>query len=192
MAALKHVRPGNGFEFKGEMFDKVKTGISEKWPTTTSIIMSIEVEANGDNEHPIFKFLKKSLPQPSDDPESLMANPQFFIWRPVKRSDIAWNFEKFLIGPDGTPLKRYSRYVQILRGQEGVYLYLFQKLSDLRYSSRYQQSYLKKKWWNSWDGRWIVYWRKKWCKVWKYFTNYVESESFCILLSSIVHKLKNR
>jgi len=89
MAALKHVRPGNGFEFKGEMFDKV--------------------EANGDNEHPIFKFLKKSLPQPSDDPESLMANPQFFIWRPVKRSDIAWNFEKFLIGPDGTPLKRYSR-----------------------------------------------------------------------------------
>ena len=88
--------------------------------------MSIEVEANGDNEHPIFKYLKKSLPQPSDDPESLMANPQFFIWRPVKRSDIAWNFEKFLIGPDGTPLKRYSRYVQILRGlQEGVYLYIF-------------------------------------------------------------------
>ena len=43
MAALKHVRPGNGFEFKGEMFDKVKTGISEKWPTTTSIIMSIEL-----------------------------------------------------------------------------------------------------------------------------------------------------
>jgi len=23
--ALKHVRPGNGFEFKGEMFDKVAT-----------------------------------------------------------------------------------------------------------------------------------------------------------------------
>merc|ERR1712026_118235 len=34
--ALKHVRPGNGFEFKGEMFDKV--------------------EANGENEHPMFKF----------------------------------------------------------------------------------------------------------------------------------------
>ena len=38
-----------------------------------------------------------------------MSNPQFFIWKPVKRTDIAWNFEKFLIGPDGTPLKRYSR-----------------------------------------------------------------------------------
>merc|ERR1711892_141924 len=87
--ALKHVRPGNGFEFKGEMFDKV--------------------EANGANEHPLFAFLKKALPAPSDDSESLMANPQFFIWKPIKRTDISWNFEKFLIGPDGVPLKRYSR-----------------------------------------------------------------------------------
>jgi len=50
---LKHVRPGNGFEFKGDMFDKV--------------------EVNGENEHPLFTFLKKSLPAPSDDSESLMA-----------------------------------------------------------------------------------------------------------------------
>ena len=69
----------------------------------------LQVEANGENEHPIFKFLKKELPAPSDDSESLMSNPQFLIWRPIKRTDIAWNFEKFLIGPDGTPLKRYSR-----------------------------------------------------------------------------------
>jgi len=86
---LKHVRPGNGFEFKGDLFDKV--------------------EANGENEHQIFKFLKSALPAPSDDTESLMSNPQFLIWKPVKRTDIAWNFEKFLIGPDGTPVKRYSR-----------------------------------------------------------------------------------
>eukprot|EP00092_Neocalanus_flemingeri_P066466 GFUD01080977.1.p2 GENE.GFUD01080977.1~~GFUD01080977.1.p2 ORF type:complete len:138 (+),score=41.55 GFUD01080977.1:64-477(+) len=87
--SLKHVRPGNGFEFAGEMFDKV--------------------EANGENEHPLFTFLKKELPAPSDDAESLMANPQLLIWKPIKRTDISWNFEKFLIGPDGTPLKRYSR-----------------------------------------------------------------------------------
>ena len=67
------------------------------------------MEANGENEHQIFKFLKRALPHPSDDSESLMANPQFLIWKPVKRTDIAWNFEKFLIGPDGTPIKRYSR-----------------------------------------------------------------------------------
>ena len=86
---LKHVRPGNGFEFKGELFDKV--------------------EVNGENEHPLFKLLKKALPAPSDDTESLMSNPNFFVWKPVKRTDIAWNFEKFLIDKEGKPVKRYSR-----------------------------------------------------------------------------------
>jgi len=87
--ALKYVRPGNGFEPKAIMFDKI--------------------EVNGENEHPLFKWLKKSLPAPSDNTEDLMADPKFFIWKPVKRTDISWNFEKFLISPDGAPVKRYSR-----------------------------------------------------------------------------------
>merc|ERR1719250_26091 len=70
------------------------------------MIMMLQVEANGENEHPIFTYLKKELPHPSDDPDSLMANPQLLIWKPIKRTDISWNFEKFLIGPDGSPLKR--------------------------------------------------------------------------------------
>merc|ERR1712179_684776 len=50
--------------FKGELFDKV--------------------DVNGDNEHPLFALLKKALPAPHDDTESLMSNPHFFIWKPVK------------------------------------------------------------------------------------------------------------
>jgi len=88
--SLRHVRPGNGFEPKAVMMDKV--------------------EANGENEHAVFKWLKKRLPHPSDDTESLMADPKFCIWKPLKRTDISWNFEKFLISPDGTPIKRYSRH----------------------------------------------------------------------------------
>jgi len=38
-----------------------------------------------------------------------MDNPSSIIWKPVKRSDISWNFEKFLVGPDGVPVKRYSK-----------------------------------------------------------------------------------
>jgi len=86
---LKRVRPGNGFEFKGDIFDKV--------------------EVNGENEHPLFTLLKKALPMPHDDTDSLMSNPQLLTWKPIRRSDISWNFEKFLIDPDGKPLKRYSR-----------------------------------------------------------------------------------
>ena len=31
-------------------------------------------------------------------------------WSPVTRTDIAWNFEKFLFDKDGKLVKRYSRY----------------------------------------------------------------------------------
>lgn len=87
--ALKYVRPGNGFEPKAIMMKKV--------------------ECNGETEHPLFKWLKEELQVPSDDGTSFMGDPKFIIWKPVRRSDIAWNFEKFLIDPKGKPVKRYSK-----------------------------------------------------------------------------------
>jgi len=88
--SLAEVRPGGGFVPKADMFQKV--------------------EVNGDGENPIFTFLKMHLPSPSDSKGILLGHPKFINWSPVKRSDIAWNFEKFVISPDGTPVKRYSRY----------------------------------------------------------------------------------
>eukprot|EP00112_Aurelia_sp_Birch-Aquarium-sp1_P003487 Seg139.2 transcript_id=Seg139.2/GoldUCD/mRNA.D3Y31 product="Glutathione peroxidase 1" protein_id=Seg139.2/GoldUCD/D3Y31 len=89
---LAHVRPGNGFVPKIDMFSKV--------------------QVNGSDAHSLFKYLKKQLPFPSDDSETLLNDCRFAIWSPIHRSDIGWNFEKFLIGPDGKPVKRYSRYYQ--------------------------------------------------------------------------------
>ena len=31
-----------------------------------------------------------------------------FYWTPLRQSDITWNFEKFLIGADGKPVRRYN------------------------------------------------------------------------------------
>ncbi|XP_043934592.1 glutathione peroxidase 1-like isoform X2 [Protopterus annectens] len=87
--SLKYVRPGNGFEPDFPLFAKC--------------------DVNGKDAHPLFTFLKEKLPYPSDDALSLMTDPKFIIWEPVCRNDISWNFEKFLIGPDGVPYKRYSR-----------------------------------------------------------------------------------
>lgn len=64
---------------------------------------------NGQNEHPVFAYLKDKLPYPYDDPFSLMTDPKLIMWSPVRRSDVSWNFEKFLIGPEGEPFRRYSR-----------------------------------------------------------------------------------
>jgi len=105
---LKFVRPGNNFEPKATIFEKT--------------------DVNGADAAPLFKWLKSELRAPSDeefvdtkgngvaDPDALVLPRGAFggstvvLWTPVGRSDIAWNFEKFLVGPDGAALKRYSRF----------------------------------------------------------------------------------
>lgn len=86
---MKYVLPGNGFEPRFQLLEKINV--------------------NGKDAHPLFVFLKEKLPYPSDNPTTLMNDPKFIIWSPVCRNDVSWNFEKFLIGPDGKPFKRYSR-----------------------------------------------------------------------------------
>jgi len=96
LATFKHVRPGNGFE--------------PKFTLTTKMTV------NGAEEHPFWTFLKQSAPAPSDDKGGLGSDHIYNIqpntnpiqWTPVRRSDVSWNFEKFLIGKDGKVVKRYS------------------------------------------------------------------------------------
>lgn len=54
-----------------------------------SFPMFSKVDVNGENAHPLFKWLTQSLPG--------------FLGRRIK-----WNFTKFLIDRDGKPIKRFS------------------------------------------------------------------------------------
>ena len=54
--------------------------------------MFAKVDVNGKNTHPVIQLLKDNLKSP--------------LGKAIK-----WNFTKFLIGPDGTPLKRYESNV---------------------------------------------------------------------------------
>lgn len=90
---LKYVRPGDGYEPNFDMFSKI--------------------DINGANEHAVFTFLKNALPLPCDDcggqgSDYIVAQNFFMIWSPMRRSDVIWNFEKFLVNQDGKPVKRYS------------------------------------------------------------------------------------
>uniref|UniRef100_W5N3Q9 Glutathione peroxidase n=1 Tax=Lepisosteus oculatus TaxID=7918 RepID=W5N3Q9_LEPOC len=87
--SLKHVRPGREFQPNFTMFEKC--------------------QVNGKDTHPVFAYLKDKLPYPDDDPTTFIQDPRFLIWSPINRTDISWNFEKFLIGPEGEPFKRYSK-----------------------------------------------------------------------------------
>lgn len=94
LRSLKYVRPGDGFE--------------------PQCIMMEKIDVNGKNAHPVFQFLRERLPYPSDDGVSLMKDPRLIIWDPVTRTDVSWNFEKFLVSPDGKPFRRYSRTFQTI------------------------------------------------------------------------------
>ena len=70
------------------------------------------------------------MPHPSDDYESLIGDPKFIIWKPVKRSDISWNFEKFLIDQSGKPVKRFSKSFQTCNIDKDIDKLLSQKYLD--------------------------------------------------------------
>ena len=104
---LKHVRPGSGFEPK------------------FTVMASVQV--NGADAHPLFKWMRSSIKIPMDpagdskglgcdDVDALILPRAGFggttvtLWSPVTRTDIAWNFEKFLINANGEIIARYSRF----------------------------------------------------------------------------------
>ena len=93
---LKYVRPGDGYAPKFQLMTK-------------SVV-------NGDEQEALWTFLKESIPYPCDDRGGTgsdfiykpQPNDKPIQWSPVRRNDVSWNFEKFLIDQEGVPFKRYS------------------------------------------------------------------------------------
>uniref|UniRef100_A0A8C7GH69 Glutathione peroxidase n=1 Tax=Oncorhynchus kisutch TaxID=8019 RepID=A0A8C7GH69_ONCKI len=90
LATLKHVRPGNGF--------------------VPNFLLFQRGDVNGDTEQGVYTFLKNSCPPVGDS----FGNPtNRLFWEPLKMNDIKWNFEKFLVGPDGKPVMRWFPRVTV-------------------------------------------------------------------------------
>ncbi|KAK4327017.1 hypothetical protein Pmani_002079 [Petrolisthes manimaculis] len=78
---IRYVRPGGGFEPLFTLFEKV--------------------DVNGENENPIFTFLKSGCEYTDTDYSSSL------FYSPLRVGDIHWNFEKFLVDRTGKPFTRY-------------------------------------------------------------------------------------
>jgi glutathione peroxidase len=74
-----HQEPGDDGQIKE--FCEINYGVT--FPLST------KVDVNGSNAHPIFAFLKERASG-------------------MLGSSIKWNFTKFLVGPDGTSVRRYA------------------------------------------------------------------------------------
>uniref|UniRef100_A0A671F416 Glutathione peroxidase n=1 Tax=Rhinolophus ferrumequinum TaxID=59479 RepID=A0A671F416_RHIFE len=83
LPTLKYVRPGGGFVPNFQLFEKG--------------------DVNGEKEQKVYTFLKNSCPPTTE----LLGSPSRLFWDPMKIHDIRWNFEKFLVGPDGVPIMRW-------------------------------------------------------------------------------------
>jgi len=81
---IRNVRPGEGFEPNFTIFQKI--------------------EVNGENEHPLFTYLKKYCPPT----RSHFISSTYLFYTPIMISDVRWNWEKFLITKSGKPYMRYD------------------------------------------------------------------------------------
>jgi glutathione peroxidase len=77
----------------------------------------------------MFTFLRETLPLPSDDLHNFVDSPLKISWSPVCRNDIATNFEKFIVAPNGKPYRRYSSKIQVINLQNDIKT-LIEKFKD--------------------------------------------------------------
>jgi len=109
---MTHVRPGKGFEPKFTMMEKTCV--------------------NGKDGHEVFKALKGALPfrntsvaWEAENPFGTQSEGYFksVNYTPFSIADVIWNFEHFLVKPDGTPHGRYhalQSYEDIRKDLESI------------------------------------------------------------------------
>lgn len=85
MNTIRYVRPGGNFIPNFPVFS--------------------HVDVNGGQASAVFKYLRSVCPQV---PGGVLPDATYISWSPVTVSDLAWNFEKFLVNKDGFVVRRYS------------------------------------------------------------------------------------
>ncbi len=87
----------------------------------TSFTRFDKIEVNGENELPLYTWLKNQKPKDKKDSESLKFEELVKEYTPdIKETDIKWNFGKFLIDKEGNVVERYSPALDISHVLEDI------------------------------------------------------------------------
>ncbi|KAK9406477.1 glutathione peroxidase 3 [Crotalus adamanteus] len=100
LQGIKHIRPGGGFVPNFQLFQKG--------------------DVNGENEQRIYTFLKNSCPPVVES----FGDPAKLFWSPMKIHDIKWNFEKFLVNPQGKPVMRWFQRTNVSSVKNDIIRYM--------------------------------------------------------------------
>eukprot|EP00058_Branchiostoma_floridae_P010952 XP_002596440.1 hypothetical protein BRAFLDRAFT_121592 [Branchiostoma floridae] len=68
-----------------------------------------EGDCNGENEQSLFTYLKSCCPPASD---MIVDDKSSLYWKPLRAGDVRWNFEKFLVDPEGKAVVRFTPPVE--------------------------------------------------------------------------------
>ena len=70
--------------------------------------MFSKISVVGDDQHPLYKELTHAVPRAEGEPDSFRERLRGFGMTPNEDPDVLWNFEKFLVGRDGTVITRFA------------------------------------------------------------------------------------
>jgi glutathione peroxidase len=70
--------------------------------------MFSKISVKGSDQHPLYRALTGAAPRAEGDPDGFRERLRGFGMTPSEDPDILWNFEKFLVGRDGTVVHRFA------------------------------------------------------------------------------------
>ena len=87
---------------EAEIAEFCQTNYSVQFP------MFSKISVVGDDQHPLYAALTAAVPQAEGDPDAFRERLRGFGMTPNENPDVLWNFEKFLIGKDGSVARRFA------------------------------------------------------------------------------------
>uniref|UniRef100_V9LCU4 glutathione peroxidase n=1 Tax=Callorhinchus milii TaxID=7868 RepID=V9LCU4_CALMI len=78
-------------------------------------------DVNGVDEQEHYTYLKSACPPVSESFGDAHAR---LFWKPLKISDLKWNFEKFLVSPTGQVIMRWNHNVPVAIVRANVIYYM--------------------------------------------------------------------
>ncbi|NXU51498.1 GPX3 peroxidase, partial [Turnix velox] len=126
LPALKYVRPGGGFVPNFQLFQKGDVNGAKEQKVYTFLKVGVQWDGGeagsfgGQGGDVLVPSLQNACPPVAEE----FGNPKNLFWEPLRNHDIKWNFEKFLVGPDGVPIMRWYHRANIAVVKNDIIAYM--------------------------------------------------------------------